>query len=47
MIHSIKETGKLLSLNEVNNMNPLKEEKKRFNVAKVMLAEMSGLNVIA
>ena len=47
MIHSIKETGKLLSLNDVNNMNPMREEKKRFNVAKVMLAEMSGLNVIA
>lgn len=45
MIHSIKETGKLLTLNDVNNMSPLSEEKKRFNVAKVMLAEMSGKNV--
>ena len=47
MIHSIKETGKLLTLNDVNNMNPMRDEKKRFNVAKVMLAEMSGRKVIA
>ena len=44
MIHSIKETGKLLALNDVNNMSPLSEERKRFSVAKVMLAEMSGKN---
>ncbi|OHT06860.1 CAMK family protein kinase [Tritrichomonas foetus] len=44
MIHSIKETGKLLPLNDVNNMSPLSEERKRFSVAKAMLAEMSGKN---
>ncbi|OHT07499.1 CAMK family protein kinase [Tritrichomonas foetus] len=42
IINSIKENGKLLSLNEVSCMNPSTNENKRFMIAKAMLAELSG-----
>jgi polo-like kinase 1 len=42
MVQSIRETGKLIPLAEVNAQGPLSEERRRIQVAKAMLAEMSG-----
>ena len=42
MVHSIKETGRLVSLHDLDGSPSHAEEKKRFSVAKMLLAEMSG-----
>lgn len=42
MVHSIKEAGKLIGLTELSDGITYVEEKKRFSVAKQLLAEMSG-----
>ena len=42
LVHNIKDTGRVLSINDVTAQSPLAEERKRFTVAKAMLAEMSG-----
>ena len=41
MVHSIKEQGKLVALTHVNSQQPNSEEKKRYNMARSMLAAMS------
>ena len=41
MVHSIKEPGKLLPLTYVNSQQPNSDERKRYNVARSMLAAMS------
>ncbi|OHT04096.1 CAMK family protein kinase [Tritrichomonas foetus] len=41
MVHSIKEAGKLVALTHVNSQQPNSEERKRYNVARSMLAAMS------
>jgi polo-like kinase 1 len=42
MVKNIKEVGKLIPLADVNAQGELMEERKRFDFAKGMLAEMSG-----
>jgi polo-like kinase 1 len=42
MVKNIREAGRLLALSEVSGSGPFVEERRRFNVAKEMLAEMSG-----
>ena len=42
MVHSIKESGRLVSLHDLDSSPVHAEEKKRFSVAKTLLAEMSG-----
>jgi polo-like kinase 1 len=42
MVQSIRETGKVIHFSEINLQGPLSEERRRFAVAKAMLAEMSG-----
>lgn len=42
LVHSIKESGMLIGLTELANGVSHAEEKKRFSVAKQLLAEMSG-----
>jgi polo-like kinase 1 len=42
MVRNIREAGNLIALSDVNAQGPLNEEYKRYNVAKAMLAEMTG-----
>jgi polo-like kinase 1 len=42
MVRNIREPGTLLALADLTGAGPLKEELKKFNIAKTMLAEMSG-----
>ena len=42
MVHNIKESGQVIAISDVTNQSPSSEERKRFTVAKAMLAEMSG-----
>lgn len=42
MVHNIKEIGQVIAISDVTNQSPMSEERKRFAVAKAMLAEMSG-----
>lgn len=41
MVHSIREAGKLVALTQVNSQQANSEERKRYNVARSMLAAMS------
>ncbi|KAK8866911.1 hypothetical protein M9Y10_009879 [Tritrichomonas musculus] len=41
MVHSIREAGKLVALTHVNSQQANSEERKRYNVARSMLAAMS------
>jgi polo-like kinase 1 len=42
MIRNIRDTGRLIALDDVSALGSLTEERRRFNVAKERLAEMSG-----
>jgi polo-like kinase 1 len=42
MVRNIREAGRLLALSDVSASAQLAEERRRFNIAKEMLAEMSG-----